>query len=318
PGDSIQLNVLETPGATYSWTSVPPIFSSNQAIPPVFYPSESAVYTVSTLLGDCPVNYTLEVTVFNPQMVVSNDTVICAGEPVTISADAFLTGVYQWTPGGAVPTFLDTVDTSTEYFLRFEYGEGCVYEDSMTVEVIPNFMVNIVSDPDTNRINVGESVLLDAVIVPSQNVNGFTFEWLENNTDPLGNTQQITVMPLTTDSTITYYVVAVAPSGCVQIEPITFRVVQPDVKIPNAFSPNGDGANDSFGLAIVEGIAFIQSMDIYNRWGQKVYSSSEPNARWDGTIGGQPAASDVYVYVIYYRGGDGALQFAKGDVTLIR
>jgi gliding motility-associated-like protein len=165
---------------------------------------------------------------------------------------------------------------------------------------------------------VGESVFLDAVVVPSQNVNGFTFEWLENNTDPLGNTQQITVTPLTTDSTITYYVIAVAPSGCIQIEPVTFRVVQPDVKIPNAFTPNGDGANDSFGLAIVEGIANVQSMDIYNRWGNKVFSSTEPNARWDGNIDGKPASSDVYVYVIYYRGGDGALQFAKGEVTLLR
>jgi gliding motility-associated-like protein len=318
PGDSIQLNTFETPGATYNWSADPPIFNSNQAIPPVFYPNESAVFTVSTLLGNCPVDYTLEVTVFNPQMVVSQDTVICAGEPVTISADAFLTGDYLWTPGGAAPTFVDTVETDTEYFLQFEYGDGCLYEDSVTVEVVPNFMINIVSDPDTNRINVGESVFLDAVVVPSQNVNGFTFEWLENNTDPLGNTQQITVTPLTTDSTITYYVIAVAPSGCIQIEPVTFRVVQPDVKIPNAFTPNGDGANDSFGLAIVEGIANVQSMDIYNRWGNKVFSSTEPNARWDGNIDGKPASSDVYVYVIYYRGGDGALQFAKGEVTLLR
>jgi gliding motility-associated-like protein len=88
--------------------------------------------------------------------------------------------------------------------------------------------------------------------------------------------------------------------------------------VPNAFTPNGDGANDSFGLAIVEGIASVEKMEIYSRWGQKVFSSSDPNARWDGTIDGQDAPSDVYIFVIYYRGGDGALKLEKGDVTLLR
>ena len=76
--------------------------------------------------------------------------------------------------------------------------------------------------------------------------------------------------------------------------------------------------NDSFGLAIVEGVANIQTMEVYNRWGQKVFESADPNARWDGTVDGKDAPSDVYIYVIFYRGGDNALQFAKGEVTLLR
>ncbi|MFN0033984.1 MAG: gliding motility-associated C-terminal domain-containing protein [Saprospiraceae bacterium] len=318
PGDSVLLNSVATPNATYAWTSDPPIFTSGEAIPDVLYPEESATYFVTTTLGNCTVTYAVDVTVFNPQMTVSNDTTICAGEPVTISADAFLTGSYLWTPGGAVPTFLDTVTVNSQYALRFEYGEGCVYEDVVNVAVIPNFMVKIVSDPDTNRINTGESVMLDAVIVPSQNVTGFTFNWLENGTDPAGNTQQITVTPVTTDSTVTYLVNVVAPSGCAQTVSVTFRILQPKVEIPNAFTPNGDGSNDSFGLAIVEGVANIEKMEIYSRWGQKVFASTEPNARWDGTIDGKDAPSDVYAYVIFWRGGDGALNPKWGEVTLLR
>lgn len=318
PGDSVALNSIATPGATYSWTSVPPIFASGQAIPDVFSPEESATYFVTTTLGSCSVTYSVDITVFNPQMVVSADTVICAGEPVTISADAFLTGDYLWTPGGTEPTFVDSVTTDTQYALRFEYGEGCIYEDVVNIDVIPNFAVKIVSDPDTNRIDAGESVMLDAVIVPSQNVTGFSFNWFENGTIPIGNTQQITTTPITTDSTVTYVVNVVAPSGCAQTVSVTFRVVQPDVKVPNAFTPNGDGSNDSFGLAIVEGVADIEKMEIYSRWGQKVFASTEPNARWDGMIDNKPAASDVYVYIIFWRGGDGALSVAKGEVTLLR
>ncbi|MDO8367702.1 MAG: gliding motility-associated C-terminal domain-containing protein [Saprospiraceae bacterium] len=317
PGDSVLLNSASTPGATYTWSSNPPIFTSNDPIPPVFYPEESATYAVTTTLGNCTVTYAVEVIVFNPQMTVSEDTTICAGEPVTITAEALLTGDYLWTPGGILPTFVDTVTANIQYTLRFEYGEGCVYEDTVNVMVIPSFTLKLFSDPDTNRINVGEPIMLDA-FVPGTNVSNFIFEWLENNSDPVGNTQKITVIPETTDSTVTYFVTVVSPAGCVQSASITFTIVQPNIKIPNAFTPNGDGANDSFGLAFVEGVATVEKMEIYTRWGQKIFASTDPNARWDGAIGDKDAPSDVYVYIIFWRGGDGALKVDRGDVTLLR
>ena len=316
PGDSVLLNSLATPGATYTWTSDPPIFASNDAVPPVFYPEESATYTVTTMLGNCSVNYKVDITVFNPKMVVSKDTAVCSGEPLTIGAEAFLTGDYLWTPGGAVPTFVDTVTVNSQYTLRFEYGEGCLFEDTVNVKVIPNFTLKLISDPDTNRIHIGEPILLDA-FVPGTNVSNFIFDWLEN-TSPVGSTQQITVTPMTTDSTVTYWVKVTSPLGCIQTESITFTIIQPTIKVPNAFTPNGDGANDSFGLAIVEGVATVEKMEVYSRWGQKVFASNEPNARWDGTMDGKDAPSDVYVYIIFYRGGDGALSVEKGEVTLLR
>ena len=317
PGDSVLLNEFFTPGATYSWTSNPPIFTSNDPIPPVFYPAESATYTVMTTLGNCNVTYNVDITVFNPQLVVSEDTTICAGETVTISADAFLTGDYFWTPGGTSPTFLDTVTTNSQYALRFEYGDNCVFEDTVKITVVPNFTLKLVSDPDSNRINAGEEIMLDA-FVPGTNVTNFTFDWLENNTEPVGNTQQITVKPVTTDSTVTYFVTVVSPSGCVQTESITFSIIQSNIEVPNAFTPNGDGANDFFGLAIVDGVANVEKMEVYSRWGQKVFASNDPNARWDGNIDGKNAPSDVYVFIIFWRSGDGALSVEKGEVTLLR
>jgi gliding motility-associated-like protein len=317
PGEGVVLNTIATPGATYTWTSLPSGFTSNEATPAIVYPEESTAYLVETTLGNCTVNYEVDITVFNPQMMVTADTTICAGETVTIAAEALLTGSYLWTPGGSTPTFQDTLTSNSQYFLQFMYGEGCIFEDSVQVLVVPNFTIKLVSDPDTNRVNVGEPLFLDAFI-PGTNVSNFSFEWLENNMDPVGNTQQITLTPVTLDSSITYIVTAVSPAGCIQTESITFTIVQPNIKVPNAFTPNGDGANDSFGLAIVEGIASVEKMEVYSRWGQKVFSSSDPNARWDGTIDGKDAPSDVYIFVIYYRGGDGALKLEKGDVTLLR
>ncbi|MFN0216928.1 MAG: gliding motility-associated C-terminal domain-containing protein [Saprospiraceae bacterium] len=317
PGEGILLNTMTTPGASYSWTSNPPIFASNNPEPPVFYPEESAVYIVTTTLGNCSATYKVDVTVFNPQMVVSEDTIICAGEPVVISADAFLTGNYLWTPGGTMPTFQTMVTANSQFMLEFYYGDGCVYYDTVNISVIPNFTLKLVSDPDTNRVDLGVPIMLDA-FVPGTNVTNFIFEWLENNTLEVGNTQQITVTPITLDSTVTYNVTVVSPNGCVQTGSITFTIIQPNIQIPNAFTPNGDGANDFFGLVEVEGVANIEKMEIYSRWGQNIFASNDPDSVWDGTIDGNDAPSDVYVYVIFWRGGDGALSVSKGEVTLLR
>lgn len=317
PGEGIVLNSIETPGATYSWTSVPNIFSSNEAIPGAFFPNETAVYTLTTTLGECTVLYSITVTVFNPQMAVTEDFTICAGEPFTISAEALLTGDYLWTPGGTAPTFEDTLDQSGQYTLQFMYGDNCLFEDTVNVSILPNFMLRIVSDPDTNQINAGQTISLDA-FVPGTNVTNFDFEWLEDNLHPVGNTQEVMVTPETSENTISYTVTAVSPAGCVQMETIVFTVLPSNVQVPTAFTPNGDGANDFFGLAIAGGSARVEQMDVYSRWGQKVFSSTDANARWDGKIDNQSAPSDVYVYVIRWRGGDGALQISSGEVTLLR
>lgn len=318
PGEGVLLNSVETSGAMYSWTSNPPIFSSNEAIPPVFYPDQTARYFVSTVLGSCSLTYRVDIAVFNPQLKVNNDTTICVGETVRLSANALLTGEYWWEPGGTEPTFVDTVYATTQYALRFSFGEGCELRDTVTVNVLPNFSLEIVANPSDGTINAGDMVELDALVKPVQNLNGFTFNWFENSFDLLGTGKTIQAMPSTSDTIVTYTVVAQSPNGCLQQATLLFRVVQPNVQIPNAFTPNGDGANDFFGLALIEGVANVEKMEIYSRWGQKVFESRDPKARWDGTIEGDFAPSDVYVYVIFWRGGNGALRFEKGEVTLLR
>jgi gliding motility-associated-like protein len=72
------------------------------------------------------------------------------------------------------------------------------------------------------------------------------------------------------------------------------------VHIPNAFSPNGDGVNDTYGLSgLTQGVAQM-TMDIYNRWGEKVFHSEDTNKTWDGQYKGAPAQQGVYLYVIRF------------------
>lgn len=88
-----------------------------------------------------------------------------------------------------------------------------------------------------------------------------------------------------------------------------------DLYIPNAFSPNGDGINDTWQLIITDPSAII-SIQVFNRWGE-VVAEGATGFNWDGNYEGQPAPVGVYVYSIVYM--DGTEQrIAAGNITLVR
>ena len=83
---------------------------------------------------------------------------------------------------------------------------------------------------------------------------------------------------------------------------ITVNISASDLRVPNVFTPNGDGQNDEFRVqyrSIVEFHCWV-----YNRWGKLVYEWTDPAKGWDGTINGRPAAEGAYFYVIRARGSD--------------
>lgn len=88
------------------------------------------------------------------------------------------------------------------------------------------------------------------------------------------------------------------------------------VYIPNAFTPNDDGVNDTFGV-VGAGIANF-SMVIYNRWGQLMFESTEVDQHWDGTYKGNTPALGSYFYSITAQGLKGARQTKNGSFDLIR
>ncbi len=97
---------------------------------------------------------------------------------------------------------------------------------------------------------------------------------------------------------------------------VTVEVIYCDIFIPNIFSPNGDGQND---VLYVRGQGIEQlSFVVYNRWGQKVFETKDPNHGWDGTINGKPAETGVYVYHVTAVLHDGLVVSRYGDVTLVR
>lgn len=319
PGDSVLLNSVATPGATYTWTSVPPGFTSN--LPgPVVTPSVNTTYTLKATNGNCVSTHTVSIIAHRATLRVSNDTTVCSGEPLTLSAVGSATGTYEWLPGGVdSPTLPLDPAVAGNYSVLYTYGDGCTLTDLVVVKVVPGISVNLISDPDTSKINLGQSIDLTAIVSPTQSLSNFKFQWFEGPTKLPGTGDMITAKPNTTDTAaVVYTVIVTSPNGCTAQDFLRINVLQPKVAFPNAFTPNGDALNNQFRMVVLEGLALVERMDIYDRWGKLVFSSTDPQAAWDGTVDGKPAPADVYAYAIRWRDGLGALGIMSGDVTLLR
>ena len=87
------------------------------------------------------------------------------------------------------------------------------------------------------------------------------------------------------------------------------------IYLPTAFTPNGDGLNDSFG-AVGEGIEKYKLV-IYNRWGEPIFSSHAVNQKWDGQHNGRPVPFGAYSYELLAYGKEFGEVHRSGQVTVL-
>ena len=90
-----------------------------------------------------------------------------------------------------------------------------------------------------------------------------------------------------------------------------------DQYIPTVFSPNGDGLNDVFRLMNMK-YQRLTEFRIFDRWGNEVFSTTDPSAGWDGKFNGAPMDMGVYSYLIRVALPNGRYHTYKGDITLMR
>ncbi len=104
----------------------------------------------------------------------------------------------------------------------------------------------------------------------------------------------------------------------VDVDTITISECPGEYIMPNAFSPNADGRND-FLFPIRIGNADLVQYDIYNRWGQLVFTYADGDINWDGTYYDMPCSIGVYIYIVRYRDNvTGSVFMLKGNATLVR
>jgi len=121
--------------------------------------------------------------------------------------------------------------------------------------------------------------------------------------------------------TTTYYLLIQDPYGCEYIDSLKIYVEdvicdEPYIFVPNAFTPNGDNNNDVIFVRgkIIEEMYFA----VFNRWGEKVFESTNQDHGWDGTYKGEKAQPGVFVYYLDLTCYGHRTFNKKGNITLIR
>lgn len=322
-GEDVRLNNVTDPLATYSWNPSASLDDASSA-QPLATPTATTTYTVTAELQDCMVEQDVTVTVADATVAAGADQKVCAGAEVTLTATTTGTpgGTFVWAPDAPTgnPVVVEPFDTTT-YTVTYFYGNGtpgdCQSSDAVLVVVVPNLdSLAISAEPDTTTLCQGIPITLSLSGAP----DGADIVWTVNDEpqDSL-NTPQIIVTP-GEEGTYVYSVAATDANGCTgTAEPVSFTVVE-CIQFPNAFSPDGDGTNETFsGLVLTGGEVEVLEFIIFNRWGQKVFEATADKQAWDGTVDGSDAPSDVYVFYLRYRLPNGPEQEpVKGEVMLLR
>jgi gliding motility-associated-like protein len=109
-------------------------------------------------------------------------------------------------------------------------------------------------------------------------------------------------------------------AGCVGVDSvyivISEEILSDCLFIPNAFTPNNDGLNDTFkAVSRCPSLSYFR-MQIFNRWGEMLYESDDIGKGWDGRKNGTPCPGDVYVYRIVYRA-NGVITEVNEDTVVL-
>ncbi len=245
------------------------------------------IYTVTlTATSDCN-SSTMELIahVFSPLTVsLGADTTFCFGKPFTIGANQ--EGVsYLWNTGHTGPTI--SITAPGEYSVQLS-SANCSVSD--TIEV--TYRDCLLCNTSINDLNLGNDTTIcesDAVsLIVDDTISGDIL-WSTGSTgrgiDVTGSGK---------------YWVSVTVGNCQGSDTVnidTRDCTQCNVFIPNTITPNGDGKNDEFSF-VADCNYYAFRMDIYNRWGNKLLTTSAPS--WNGIIRNETAPSDVYYFAIQY------------------
>jgi gliding motility-associated-like protein len=312
--DSVRLRA-QTDGLQFNWTPVATI-DNPALLNPMALPVNNTTYQITSTVGGCTTTDEVTVTLVPyPVADAGGDATICFDGEIQLNAN-IVGSSFTWSPSASLSnaTILNPIArplATTNYVLTAFDVQGCPKpkRDTVVVTVLPR--VNAFAGNDT-LVVVGQPLQFNAS-------GGISYFWSPaTNLSDVNINNPVAIYNGSFDS-IRYKVVIANELGCADSAYITVKIFNtaPQIFVPTAFTPNGDGLNDIF-RPVAPGIAQFDYFRIFNRWGQLVYSSTNTESGWDGRIGGKLQGTNTYVWIV--RGTDytGKIVFAKGTVTLIR
>lgn len=314
-GDTIQLRVISD-GLKYAWSPQTQLLNAAVQNPHAITPF-TTTYQVAATIGSCTAAEDILVrAVPYPVALAGQDTTICFNTTASLSA---VTDGNSWTWSPA--NYLSASDilspaagpprTTAFVFTAYDSNSGCPKpgRDTVVVTVLPKIVP--FAGNDTSMV-VGQPLQLQAS-------GGVRYSWSPaqglsaiNIANPVANFLEPT-------ESVRYKVNVYNSAGCYDSAFITVKVFAtlPSIFVPTAFTPNADGKNDIL-IPVLAGMKKMEYFNIYNRWGQLVFSTSVHGHGWDGRINGQLQGTNTYVWLVKAIDYQDKPYFQKGMVTLIR
>ncbi len=322
-GDTLHITALVTPTwfthYVYSWTpgtnldhSITTATDSNVGTV-IFTAGDTSEITLKVYTAGDSLCYAIDsaqILVHTPVRTILTDSFLCPGDSLVLNPLAVTGDSYVWHPG----TYLSDSTVArpvvkpingVQYWIQSTDRYGC--HDTMfdNIRVFPNAVIYL---GDSVTLYPGETYQI------TPQTNCVAFSW----SPPLGLSDTSIANPIASPAVSTKFIVKASTEwGCKITDSINFHI-DPSalIALPNAFTP-GTGVNNYFTI-LTRGIVEIHYFRIFNRWGNKVFETSNISTGWDGTFNGKPQPFDVYVYDVEAVTNEGTIFHNTGNVTLIR
>ncbi len=307
---STVLNVISTGTNTYAWAPSNGLSSTTGASVTAM-PVVTTMYVITATdpLTLCTKQDSIKITTKpKPLADAGKDVFICEGKRIKLTAAGGQK--YWWSPklGLSDSTIYNPFanpKVTTTYHLLTELN-GCFDTASVNLGVYPITTIKAYGD---TTILYGEST---QIVVTGANTG--TYTWLPSTEIPCETCMKNNVRP---EETTYFTVMYVDVNGCVQKDTVVVTInTDYGVFIPNAFSVDGNNLNDFF-TPKVWGVKSYR-LQVYDRWGLRVYDGIENQPGWNGEKGSDVAPQDVYIYTLDVVPNKSSRTRKTGTVTLLR
>jgi gliding motility-associated-like protein len=303
---------LSASGAqTYSWYPPGILSASSGSLVNTVPLQNNSTFTVVGFNSSGPVTCSTSSSFFVnvlPQIVasISPSTEVCEGSKTTLAATGGNT--YSWLGQNIedpVQSIVVVTPTASGiYQANVSYNNICPVTATVFVKVNPK--PNVFAGNDTT-INIGDPVFISA------NGNGI-LKWISGENIGCVDCPSTHVLPYTKSC---YVVEATDTKGCKAQDDVCIEIINDyAVYIPNTFTPNGDDVNDIFyvyGFGIKD-----YKMTIYDRWGIKLFTSTDQTQGWNGIYNGEICEQGTYIYYVEFTPYKGKHEIRPGHVNIIR
>jgi gliding motility-associated-like protein len=276
-------------------------------------------------------------------------SIVAVNVVINAQPDATITGGGEFCSGTNVPLSI-TLTGKAPWSITYSDGtsektinniNSSVYTLNVSPAATTTYTITRVSDANCSKNLTGISTVVNVTAtlpglrLPTVNVNAntpvqlnarnlgtqYTYQW----TPPSGLSSSTSLSPIFNyDRNVEYQIRMTSASGCETVDILLVKVVNggnidaaPDLLVPNAWTPNGDGHNDKlfpFTINIVE----LKYFRVFNRWGQLMFETKQIGEGWDGYYKGEKQPIDAYTWIAEGIGNDGTVIRKSGNAALLR